>query len=181
MMNTLRSTLRYETATAHERLDQALCVYDLTTQTGLAKYLKIHLLACLHLRGLTTDNDFRREIDAKVSSIQADLDVLNATLSSHKLPTSNAQQHPVGLTYVIAGSSLGGKLLFKDWAKSIDPVVQNAGKFMHSAKITDSWKKFLTYIDKHDFSSEEVEEIVSSANYCFGVFEFAHQAIAKEL
>lgn len=180
MMNSLRSTLRFETAIAHERLDQALCVYDLTTQRGLAQYLKVHLLACLHLNQLTTDEGFRCEIATKISSIQADLGVLNTTLSSHKLPTSNAYQHPVGLTYVIAGSSLGGKLLFNDWAKTIDPVVKKAGKFMHSAKITDSWKKFLTYIDKNDFSSEEIEKIVSSANYCFGVFEYAHQAIAQE-
>lgn len=179
-MNELRFTLRSKTTEAHKRLDEALCVYDLKTRIGLTQYLKVHLLACLHLNELVTSDDLRCEMYEKIIALRSDLKVLNAAPSLSDILLPKTYQHPLGLTYVIAGSSLGGKLLAKQWAKSRDPVVRNAGKFINNAKATDSWKRFLTYTELNSFNPEEVEKIISAANYCFSVYEAAHQAISKE-
>ncbi len=176
-MNALRVTLRDRTSEAHSKLDKALIVYDLSQLSGLTSYLKIHYLARQHLTKLLSGLDELRDEAERLEDLSKDLSALGAPLPNWSQPPDMSPQHPLGLIYVMAGSSLGSKLLYKQWDTSHDPLVKRADRFVTHAKNNDIWTRFLAYLDSHEFSSEETEHIIASANYCFSVFEAAHKDV----
>jgi heme oxygenase len=179
-MNDVRSILRLKTARAHKKLDEALGVFDLKTPKGLSQYLKVHLVAYRNLRGLSAEAAFIQDIDYKISLLCTDLDLLGEPPAPLDVVAKGRKHHLTGLTYVIAGSSLGGKLLARDWALSRDPVVKKAGNFINNASITDCWREFLAHIELSRYKPAEVEQIVHAAIYCFGVYQAAYEAVSKE-
>lgn len=178
-MKSLRTLLRTETSDAHEGVDSALIDYDLTDRSGLSDYLRVHFLArrCLaeHYTGHTIEIDHSQSL----SDLRSDLRILGADLPRPMTMTSVGILHPVGVTYVVAGSSLGSKFLFKQWSRAADEVVKRAGIFMTLAKDNSDWKKFLAYIDAAAFSAKEIDKIVASANSCFAVFEAAIRTVER--
>ncbi|MGJ8558726.1 MAG: biliverdin-producing heme oxygenase [Litorimonas sp.] len=165
--------MRTETSKAHANLDAALVKYDLTTRSGLSNYLNVHLLA----RHFLAENQsaYGTEIDhaESLSAIRSDLETLGVKAQKEIDWTPITAFHPIGLTYVIAGSSLGSKILYKEWAQSNDEAVIRAGKYMTAAKDGSDWSNFLTYIDATDFSANETDHIVVSANECFALYQAA--------
>jgi len=106
----LRFELRDQTQKAHKRLDAALIKHDLTTVSGLSAYLSVHYLAGKHLETITLEPDCHKDISRKISAIEADLDLLSVSSPDWKAAPQARNCHPLGLTYVIAGSALGSKL-----------------------------------------------------------------------
>lgn len=176
-MNTLRHVLREETSSAHTQLDQALISYDLSQKDGLTKYLTIHYLARLHLTKMLSSLENLRDDKARLEDLSMDLSLLGAPLPSWRVEPDQMPKHPLGLIYVMAGSSLGSKILYKNWESSTDSLVKSANRFVTNAKNNDIWRRFLTYIERNEFSSEETQDIISSANFCFAVFEAANNQL----
>ena len=172
-MNSLRAILREKTSDAHEALDAALIDYDLTSRSGLRDYLRVHYRARVQLTKLYSGHPIEVDHTQSLSALQSDLSVLGAKLPHPMNLELSGDLHPVGVTYVVAGSSLGSKLLFKHWSRAVDEKVRQAGTFMTRAKDNADWIKFLAYIDAADFSAKEIEHIVISANGCFAIFEAA--------
>jgi heme oxygenase len=113
--------------------------------------------------------------DKALGHISEDLATLGVTKPAFHTNEPLSAPHPLGLTYVIAGSSLGSKVLFKIWNTSTDDIVKRAGKFMSFAKDSSDWKDFLAHIETCVYSEEDTKTIIYSANYCFAVFESANR------
>ena len=170
----LRFELRDQTQKAHKRLDAALIKHDLTTVSGLSAYLSVHYLAGKHLETITLEPDCHKDISRKISAIEADLDLLSVSSPDWKAAPQARNCHPLGLTYVIAGSALGSKLLFKSWSSSSDANVLNAKNFMTYSKDSKLWNKFLSRAEKTSPKKAELNEVIEAANHCFGIFEAAN-------
>lgn len=174
-MNGLRLKLREDTKDAHTRLDQALIKYDLTTLSGLTSYLSVHYLARLHLSEILVGYEYLRDESARLDDLRLDFSTLCVRPPRWETGLINVPQHPLGLIYVMAGSSLGGKILYKNWSATPDPLVKSANHFVTNSKDSEMWTRFLAYIQTEKFSDQETNRIVKSANYCFEVFEAANE------
>lgn len=179
-MNEIRSILREKTSAAHSDLDAALIKYDLKTQSGLGSYLSVHAIArqCIG----ESSKDFRDLIKnhAKIRDLRADLSVLGVSLPVCGMQRFNII-HPLGLIYVIAGSSLGSKILYKDWAMADDCVVKCAGKFLTSSKESADWVDFLERTDKLKLTQTELDDVVLTANTVFSIYKTANNIISQGL
>jgi heme oxygenase len=176
-MNELRFILRDETRVAHTRLDEALVSYDLADPVGLAKYLSIHYLARQHLTTMLNGLEALRDDTSRLNDLTLDLSTLGVPLPSWISPPDQTSKNPLGLIYVIAGSSLGSKVLYKNWALSTHPLVNRANLFVTHSKNNDIWTRFLAYIKNKEFSQSETKDIITSANFCFKVFEAANDQV----
>ena len=179
--NNLRFKLRNETQEAHNRLDAALVAHDLTTISGLRAYLCVHFLAGTHMQNLLCGYDFLRDDAEKLAFLRADFEIMGGTPPSWPDAPRAKECHAVGLIYVMAGSALGSKLLYKTWRTASDDDVLSVHNFMTYAKDSKIWHKFLDYTENTLFSESEVESMVEAANYCFGIFEAANNQVLKGL
>ncbi len=173
--------LRDDTKAAHSRLDAALIKYDLTSAGGLHSYLSVHYLARLHLSDILFGYDDLRDESERLDDLQADISELGAALPVWASRPKRANMHALGLIYVMAGSSLGGKVLFKEWDCSRDPVVKNANRFVTRSKDSAVWTKFLAHLGAQSFSHQEIAQIVESANHGFEIFEAANNEIKERI
>jgi heme oxygenase len=174
-VDVVRKRLKIETALAHQRLDHALIKHDLTSRQGLSDYLRVHYIARYALNSTFSVHNN----DKAISYLSDDLATLGVTEPVVEIKKEIEAPHPLGLTYVIAGSSLGSKVLFSVWNSSTDKTVKRAGKFMAFAKDSSDWRDFLAHIAMYDYSEEEIKRIVRSANYCFAVFESANERMIR--
>ena len=177
----LRFRLRRETETAHKRLDDALIKHDLTTLSGLRSYLSVHFLARDYLQNIMTGYEALRDDKEKLSNLRADFDVLDMPLPQWKDMPDRESHHPLGLIYVIAGSALGSKLLYKHWSAASDPDVLEVKNFMTCAKDSRIWADFLVHLNANQFTPAETHDMILGAEYCFGVFEAANNQIVGSL
>jgi len=178
-MHKLRERLRADTATAHQALDDALGVYDLTRVTGVSNYLSVHYLARLHLCKYIEDTPNRWDNACRLSDLKSDLSALTCPLPHWGEGLSVQKCHMLGLTYVIAGSSLGSKILYKRWLCATNERVKKAGRFLESSRNSVSWNKFLEDINEADFTEGEVQQIVAAANHGFSIFQVANNQVMK--
>jgi len=176
----MRFQLKEGTQQAHERLDKALIRYDLTTLPGLRAYLSVHFLARIHIQKILTGYENLRDDKEKLFSLRADFEGLNVRPPSWREAPEIGNYHPLGLIYVMAGSSLGSNLLFKQWSKAMDINVLSVNNFMTSAKDNQLWRNFLVHISNTSFSEAETKSIVAAANHCFSVFEAADKQVSEE-
>lgn len=178
-MNDFRAILRQETADAHAELDAALIEYDLTTRVGLASYLSVHHVARDALSPTFQGHDGVRNTEI-LNDIKHDLAILGSVLPKNTVQ-ARTDLHPLGLSYVIAGSSLGSKVLFKEWHHSKDPRVMSASKFMTSSKNSTDWLAFLKKTDSLQLSKVELSEAIDSANAVFLTYSAANIMIKTSL
>jgi len=179
-MNEIRSILREKTSAAHAKLDSALVKYDLKTQHGLGSYLCVHMLARRWIGASSTNFSELIDNPQKLQDLEADLEVLGADLPAPKMPYFDII-HPLGLTYVIAGSSLGSKLLYKNWFSSEDHVVQRANKFLTSSKESADWANFLVRTDRLKLTQTELDDVVMTADTVFSIYETANNIISQDI
>ena len=167
--------LRTQTRPAHKLLDEALIEHDLTTRRGLSDYLKVHYVARHNL-----DYAFDATLNSEaLTSIVNDLNTLGSKVPLLDYKKVKTDLHPLGLTYVIAGSSLGSKVLYKIWDSSSDQLVVKARDFMTKSKDSSEWDLFLAQTKSTDYSEQEIVSIVQAANFCFDVFKSANDLMIR--
>ncbi|KCZ56302.1 hypothetical protein HY29_09635 [Hyphomonas beringensis] len=172
-MQTLRARLKAETAEDHARLDAMMSQHDLTTPEGLAVYLQINYLALTCLEPVITGHQDLPPPRLLLSEIRQDLSELGAPLPRWEDQPDPGQPHPLGLIYVIAGSSLGARFLYLQWQKAENPAVQNAGRYLSSLKAESDWNLFLGHASEIDADEAEILQIVRSARVGFKIFSSA--------
>ena len=178
-MTDLRVRLRAETASSHARLDAALVTYDLTNRSDLSDYLSVHYLARLQIAVIVSEDAARLSNQQKLADIRSDLEVLSLKPPQCMKRSNSTSYHPLGLTYVMSGSSLGSKLLYKHWATATDTIVQQAGTFITNSKDSSEWTFFLAHVKTLKVSHDEVSDIVASANSVFEIFEAANDQVKR--
>ena len=172
-MNDLHSYLKSGTYQAHKALDAELIGYDLTDRFELSQYLCVHYLARTSLSEIMSFHNQKSSNQKMLNDIALDLKILEVEPPLLKVNLGKAISHSLGLTYVLAGSSLGSKVLYKQWTLSSDDRVKRAGHFMKSSKDSSDWKTFLARLDTLMLTRPEIEHVVASANCVFEIYQAA--------
>lgn len=178
-MNALRLKLRNGTHHAHKRLDQGLASCDLSTRDGLIDFLSVQYLARTHIAEHICGYEQLRDDDEKLADLKADFAGLGIAPPRWADTPPISSHHALGYAYVLAGSSLGGRILYQNWASTTDPAVRRSHAFITNSKCQNMWRQFTAYITSHTFNAQETEQIVQSAISCFEVFEAANAQISR--
>jgi heme oxygenase (biliverdin-IX-beta and delta-forming) len=174
------AVLRRETAHLHNAVEVAFASFDLTTRTGLSRFLAAQVVAVgavedeLDRRGigdLVEDWSLRR----RKSAALADLARLRGDPASeaaqmpHPLRLESVGQQ-LGSLYVLEGSRLGGRLLARHVEGSPDELVRAAIGFLRAPVKAGAWAALLTLLDTID---PPRDELLAGAVATFTVFEAA--------
>ena len=85
------------------------------------------------------------------------------------VPETSAR--PIGRPVRSLSRQLGdARLLRRQWAKSDDPDVLGAGRFLNSDDQADLWKTFVSELSAAPANGDVADDIIASANTTFDVF-----------
>ncbi|CAM3704653.1 biliverdin-producing heme oxygenase [Mucilaginibacter galii] len=132
-------------------------------------------------KSIFPDYDQRR----KSASLAHDINILGGTLQNlatgSALPAISNTLQAMAALYVIEGSTLGGRFISKMIAQQLH-LTDNAGlSFFNSYgdNTETMWNIFKEALDKQGTSSQENEEVVTTANYTFARFkDWAQRTLA---
>lgn len=196
-MNPTREALRAATGRAHERVDAAFGLFDLTDRDDYAGFLRAHaevvypLETALERAGVTrifADWDARRRGDA----LRADLSHLNdvpplagnveelvrfPTLTGdHRFDdatTADIDAAIAGHVYVLEGSRLGGKFL----ARQLPPGFPRA--YLTGAQPAERWHALVRQLDEMLQAPPALRSALAAAHEAFDRFEHAAKRWAR--
>lgn len=167
-----RLMLRSRTGRNHAGVDRLFGGLDLAKPEGWATFLSAHHLAYQ----IVEQNDlpgYRRAIVLPLTQlIGTDLDALGQAVPEWEAPPDADLGHPLGATYVIAGSHFGQVLLRRRWAQSSDLRVRAANRYIESNQLRNLWGEVSVRIETVA-NEEELEAMVDGARRCFSLFERA--------
>lgn len=173
---TLRLVLRERTREAHHRVDAALGALDLATPAGLADFLLTHHLALTHLEpalGAAAEFDVP---PSRLPLLEADLAALGHAPARGPAPGAGCglgerlrDPEPLGLAYVLAGAHFGTRVLQARWARSTEPSVRAAHRFLADTGMRDLWRALLPRLARPAREHDRVERAVAAAHAAFDV------------
>lgn len=168
----MRAALREATGAIHERLHQARPFAALAGQQldvrGYTDLLRG--IAAFHFTvgpGLALD-------DSRGRRLAQDLEALGSPAPiplDWSAPETAAAR--LGWTYVVEGSSLGGKLIYRQLDYLFGDSIQGRCFFKGSASDRIRWQMLCDRLEAAGRTSGAVDEMVGGANDAFGLFEQA--------
>ena len=174
----LRQRLRIETRFDHDLVDAAMTDLQLDRREGLIAWLQMHRAELHRLEpvmaqlGANAPPVISHLIDADLMALGVNLPVLPIDRSAMHL-------HPLGLTYVIAGSHFGAKVLRERWRLSHDVSVKAAHHMLNSELMALYWPRFVGLLNATKPDQAETVAIIAAAKACFNgfgrSFELANQ------
>jgi len=170
----LRTRLREETRAAHLRLD------EIAKDLDLAHYADVSIFAVAHHAAYSAldkafQGDFaltRLRLDKATQDIHA-LGLPTTGLAIADIPSAMSE---LGVTYVIAGSHLGAKVLTKQWSKTRDPRVNAASHLLRDEVLEREWAAVLTTLKSLPATGRGADDVVAGAIACFDLFRAAFNA-----
>lgn len=181
VLMTFRTLLKDATRFEHDELDAMFAALDLGHADGFARFVGVHL-ACFEMmleqadHGSTSQCLLRDMVDGL--TLDADL------LGSGRLQTDAKLEKtpdPLAVDYVVAGSRLGSKVLFKRWAAATDPAVQRANNYFGLDSDASFWRVTCDRLAGIAPDSDRAQEITQDTKMLFELFATAFQsARAKE-
>lgn len=171
--DSLRHRLRSDTRTAHETLDGIVVNLHLANFQDLSVFLRAHCRALTSL-----DLSFCGQhnlVSHQLSTVQSDIQRLQITPSRpFRGGSVTGNLDPDGVTYVIAGSHLGGKILAKQLALSEDPRVLPLQLF-NDDRVALTWTNLVARLRTKPACGVPANRMVNSALTCFDVYSAAFQ------
>lgn len=175
----IRWTLRDSTQNQHKAVESEFDRFDLTNPTGYRGFLSAHWLALLAVRSaFETHNPFGIDIPDLMRLIELDLKGLNGS-PPRAIRMSAEPADPSGLTYVIAGSHLGAKVILQKVRKGHDPDLRKNTRYLENTHLSEVWNRFCQ-TDADLIQEERSHLITSGANTAFGLFAQAANTMADE-
>lgn len=172
-MEAARSFLREATQGAHERVDMSLSELDLTERLDYSALLMAHTwsLSCISDVWASTGiiNVARLQ-----QNLQSDLRCLERSDVGATLNFPPFAGHALGIGYVLSGSHFGSKLLLRNWSRSKDTRVLEAGRYLQSREYEHAWPKIMNAISA--LPQTDWDHVAKGANWTFSVFEIAGKA-----
>lgn len=173
--NALRFHLRQQTAEAHARLDAAVGEFD--SRESYGRYL--HALLAFRepietaLGRATLPDDFKpRDIAQAIRADMIDLGIDPPGDTQPAARTSlNTPSAVLGTLYVLEGSALGARLLYKRAQELGFTAGFGARHLAQQAGDRESWPKFLALLERHPSSESE-----ATARASIAAFELALDA-----
>ncbi|MEM8537224.1 MAG: biliverdin-producing heme oxygenase [Pseudomonadota bacterium] len=171
----LRWTLREATRDSHHALDRVAGSFDLQTLEGLRSFLDANAAAYAAL--VRYDHFFDGHIGRRLKLIEKDLSQIGGRAQGI-LPefTAPTDATALGYRYVVAGSSLGGRMLARVQAGAKDKRVLLAGRFLADPELTTLWRGVLGQLDQVRVDTSAANEAVTGAHACFTLFANAFKA-----
>jgi len=168
----LRVRLKSDTVAAHNRVDAVMAGFDLTTASGLSRFLQIHHTALQQTMPKLRQCGY--DFEPLPALIEADLAALGHS-SEDAAPLSEQQLagEALGYAYVVAGSHMGSKILNKRRLRSSDANVLRAGRYLVRENADLTWRLLTEQLQKLDANGEAQDLIVAGALACFRCFENA--------
>ncbi|WP_321488539.1 hypothetical protein [uncultured Hyphomonas sp.] len=175
MKLTLRERLRTGTRADHDRLD------GLAGRLSFARYedLLVFIRAnCLAYRSLMAAAGHAEPMLAQRLDRAGDvLGALGTSLMDDALEVDTSGIEPIGLSYVVAGSSLGARLIAQQSEASADPRVRVLAELLLDPELDRRWRDLAGELRNMTGQGEQAEEIVTSAANCFRVFQQAFEHV----
>lgn len=165
----LRQYLREKTRNDHEATEVAFMVHDLTTLTGLTRFLLAHYQANAAIEKSQTNLPWPIDLPSPPSalpSLAASLSELGLS-TPPDLPVVNLPE-PIGAAYVIAGSRFGNQVLKRRWQANENSSALKAGAYFNEHSLDRHSKTFMMALTGHH--PFDIKTITSSASMAFRIF-----------
>ena len=170
-MTPLRRRLREETRAEHDRLDAAFGALDLSDTADYGVFLLAHHAAHDLIEPRI------RPAPPRLDALRRDLDILGLTPVSGFTHPSLDSAHPAGLSYVVAGSYLGGQVLKRAWQASPNRKLHAAGHYFALPGLKDHWQAVLKVLKEMD--PEQHDDVLEGARTAFMCFERALEHVSR--
>lgn len=164
---TLRERLRQDLAGDHDRLDQLVSTFDLTTVAGLGQFLSMHAMGVAGIAREGHPADVTGVMEDLIARAQADLAVLGLGVPDHGADAPALQVDGLALRYVLGGAQMGTAVLRRRWAAASDPQVRAASAFFGGARHADLWNVFLAEVADHAATGPCADRIVADGRRLF--------------
>ena len=173
---TLRQTLKRVTADAHMRTERRFEELDVASRAGLGALLLAHraALRAIAPRLAGEDRAYIRDLCPRlIEAIDHDLGALAIRPTDATAPLSDVAVNPLGMTYVIAGSRLGARILHKRVSDSACPELHGARQYLSSETSDGVWQNLVASLADCEGDDVAMQEIETSALAAFACFERA--------
>lgn len=172
----LRTLLRQTTAAAHCEVERLYDTLDLTCVPDLRTFLLAHHMAVAAI-GRALDRTGGDDPFGLLPLIRSDLEALDCRRMPDPCPGPERSLHPAGLTYVVAGSRLGARILHRRAARAPARRVRAATCYLAAADGDGLWSDWQAREGAAAVARGEGEQIVAAALYGFNCFaEGLHRA-----
>ncbi len=89
------------------------------------------------------------------------------------LSADSSSGFAMGIMYVVEGSTLGGRVIYKSIQKSLGLDAEGGASYFagygeHTGRY---WKEFMKVLADHEKKNKDSEEIIAGANHAFGVIK----------
>ncbi|QDX26659.1 biliverdin-producing heme oxygenase [Sphingomonas suaedae] len=164
-----RQALRRQTASDHDRVDQAYSTFDLRSRAGYRAFLRAQADPFLAVEAaidrfdpaaILPDWPTRRRADL----LREDLSDLGEPEPDPALLEIGAAERALGAIYVLEGSRLGGAML----ARSVPPDLP--GRFIRSTPAPQRWRTLIGLLDEHLVTPMQRDAAVDAAKEVFALF-----------
>ncbi|MBV6633249.1 MAG: hypothetical protein KI792_09510 [Alphaproteobacteria bacterium] len=177
-----REHLRAETADIHAKADKTFAALDLTTRQDLSIFMMTIYAVMDHLNQIIKRDGLAS--DPTVSLVPELVDDLRGDLRALGHPDADigwragvqGSLDPLAIGYVVQGSRLGTAMMAKHWAKSTDPRVQQAGRYMSSRIDTNDWRALQGDLADIPLDSERAKKISADVQTLFEMHLSAYEA-----
>lgn len=172
MGRTLREFLRAGTTRSHDRLDQRLGALIENGAPHYAEFLRIQLSARRSLEAWLAAHGGLNTPPPQTALIARDLSALGAALPSRYAPFAPASGvDPLGMHWVLAGSSLGNRAILSRLRKDSRtlPVA-----FLSDTRMPDYWRSLRAKLERPADQGDEA--VLAGAKAVFAHFHAAADA-----
>lgn len=170
MQPDFRTLLREETRTDHEQLDKLFTRVDIATVAGFVQFAQVHVV-CFDAMRAQADGDSwaATHLVSMASCLRDDLSMLGATCVVKSQPIVD-RCDPLAIEYMVAGSRLGSRILYKRWAGGSNARLRAAGHYFGLDDLTGQWRDTCARLSKIPAHSPRAGRIVADTRGLFGLF-----------
>lgn len=171
----LRHRLRHDLASVHDALDTRISAIDLTTLSGLGRFLCIHHAAYDAVSAAVTDTP---SVTERLAQTRAALSTDLGVLGRRPVPVTAAQPplHPVAVDHILMGSRLGLAVLKKAWSESSDPKVLTVRCFLTLPSLSANWRAHCDRLSGLPGDTPFADRVVEDTRRVFEIFKEAFDA-----
>ncbi|WP_425093504.1 hypothetical protein [Tropicimonas sp. S265A] len=164
--------LRRALRAPHDVLDDLLSKFDLTSQDGLACFLRVHQGGLSTIARSAPSEDLCRVVNDLEARAKKDLITLGCCPTNDIVGEDEILDalDPVALDYILGGSQMGNSVLKKRWEAATDPTVRSASAFFSATSARDLWPRYLSVADTMPGTSTRAEGITRDASRIFQIY-----------
>ena len=178
-MGFLHAQLRSATRCRHAGVEMLFEQFDISRETGACGFLRAHAASIAAVRAANPDaNDkLSRVLKGLETALETDLHTLQCNETIPEISLPGGKWNSLGVTYVIAGSRLGAKVLSRRVATARESNVQSANRYLTWPGADHLWRDFQQIDKEYDPELTDITPINSAAEAVFECFGLAAETV----